>query len=138
MICQTPNDKRATMTIKEKYLTRLFVLSLVSRSLVSRILRYSSSLWTSSVSSSMRLSSASVGLSFSAACTWFQSLACDPISTLSSMSRLEPWPLLLATFSKQTSKAASACAVKATLTSLSMSFLRPYSLPLLSWICRAC
>lgn len=71
-----------------KYLTLLFVLSLVSRSFCSRSRRYSISDTTSAMASSTRRSSASTGLSFSVCWMAAQSLASAPMSMSSSTSRV--------------------------------------------------
>ena len=80
MICQHQRPISKKVVPNPNHLTRLFVLSFVSRSFCSRARRYSIS-WTDSATiSSMRRRSASTGLSFSVAWMADQSFASAPIS----------------------------------------------------------
>lgn len=138
---------------KANHLTRLFVLSFVSRNFCSLPLRYSISVTISATNSSIRRSSVSTGFSFSVAWTADQSLASAPMSMSSSTGRNGSVTLLPTMsiqprsgapgenylpcsikFSKQTSNAESACDVNAILFSPTTSFGFPYSLPTASLI----
>lgn len=156
MICHDPKAISIPMVPKANHLTRVLVLSFVSRSFCSLPLRYSISVTISATNSSMRRNSASTGLSFSVAWTADQSFASAPISISSSTWRVGSemcFPAVgsqpqlqraefisahepVKRFSKQTSNAESACEVNAILFSPTTSFGLPYSLPTASLICR--
>lgn len=86
-ICHAPSPTSIPIVPKANHLTRSFVLSLVSLSFCSLPLRYSISVTISLTVSSIRRSSVSTGLSFSAAAMPDQSLASAPISMSSSTCR---------------------------------------------------